>query len=324
MKMESRVSRQRRTTASPRPAFTLVELLVVIAIIGILVGLLLPAVQAAREAARRMSCSNNLKQIGLAMHNYHDTYNAFTAGFDNHEKFWQAPILPYVEQTNLYDTLSFQESGPGNWNNNSPNELACATMVDAFRCPSMGVAGAPRNNNSIEGRVPVSYRGCGGSNIYSDDVSTLTSGLPANATALELVPQDGMLWGNSWLRFADVTDGTSNTIIIGESYTDTYVKDGQQMDYWQFGSPQTGYWKPGGKGGTEYSEGVGSTGPKINSRFDPTAHGTVMEISFGSYHPGGAQFGMADGSVRFIAETINIDTYHALGSRNGGEVLGDY
>jgi hypothetical protein len=182
----------------------------------------------------------------------------------------------------------------------------------------------PRDNNSIPGRVPVSYRGCAGSNIYSDDISTLPASVPPGAKALEQVPLDGMLWGNSWLTMADATDGTSNTILIGESFTDTYSKDGQQMDYWQMGSPQSGGWVPGGKGGTEYSEGVGSTGPKINSRLDPAAPGVVMEVSFGSYHPGGAQFTLSDGSVRFVAQTIDLNTYHALGSRNGSDVLGDF
>src|SRR5690606_10717370 len=126
------------------------------------------------------------------------------------------------------------------------------------------------------------------------------------------------------IRMRDVIDGTSNTIMIGESYTDTYSKDGQQMDYWQIGSPQTGGWNPGGRGGTEYSEGLGSTGPKINSRLDPTVPGVAMEMSFGSYHVGGAHFLLTDGSARFLSETIDLEIYHGLGSRNGREVLGDY
>ena len=302
-----------------RRAFTLVELLVVIAIIGILVALLLPAVQAAREAARRMSCSNNLKNLGIAMHNYHDTLGSFPFGFSDLEALWTAPILPYIEQKPLYDTLIFQETGVGNWDSGSANTVACGALVQTFRCPSMAV---PQflANQGIPNRVPVSYRGCAGSDVWSDDISTIPPGSPVGARALEEINLNGMFWGNSGVRMGEVLDGTSNTILIGESYTDpSYVKDGQAMDYWQFGSPQTGGWVSGGIGGTEYSEALGSTGPKINSRRDPTLSGEVMEISFGSYHPGGAMFVFADGSVRFLSQTVDINAYRALGSRLGGE-----
>jgi type II secretory pathway pseudopilin PulG len=302
----------------------LVELLVVIAIIGILVALLLPAVQAAREAARRMNCQSHLKNLGLALHNYHDTYKVFPFGFNVHETLWTAPLLQFLEQKPLYDTLIFAESGPGNWNaDGSPNEQACGTLIEVFRCPSMANA-QPRDNEGIPGRVPVSYRGCGGNNIYSDDASTIPASAPPGARALEQVPQNGMLWGESSLKMADVIDGTSNTILLGESFTDVYIKDDNQMDYWAFGCPQSGGWAPGNAGGTEYSEGVGSTGPKINSRLDPTAPGVIMEISFGSYHPGGAQFTLTDGSVRFLPQTIDLTVYHALGSRDGREAIGAF
>ncbi len=146
--------------------FTLVELLVVIAIIGILVGLLLPAVQAAREAARRMSCSNNMKQLGLAMHNYHDTHRVFPNGFGVNQEFWSALILPQLEQTNLHATLNWTNSsllGYGtDWTSyNSPNKVACETVVPVFRCPSMA-QGEHLDYNSISRRVPVSYRGVAG------------------------------------------------------------------------------------------------------------------------------------------------------------------
>ncbi len=304
-------------------AFTLVELLVVIAIVGILIALLLPAVQMAREAARRSQCTNNLKNIGLAMHNYHDLFGGFPYGFDDHETLWSAMILPQIEQTNMYGALQFTESGPGNWDSGSANTTACGTLIPVLRCPTMDIA-EHITNNGIPGRVPVSYRGCAGSNVYSDDASTIPASAPAGAMALEQVPLNGMFYGCSKVRLADVMDGSSNTILIGESYTDTYVKDGQEMDFWQLGSPQTGGWVPGGTGGTEYSEGLGSTGPKINSRLDPAIPGVIMEVSFGSYHPGGANFTFADGSVRFLPESINLAIYQALGSRNGNEAVGDF
>ena len=96
------------------------------------------------------------------------------------------------------------------------------------------------------------------------------------------------------------------------------------MDYWQLGAPQTGTWFPGGNGGTEFSEGIGSNGPRINSRRDQSVPGAVMEVSFGSYHIGGATFCMADGSVQFISDSIDIETYRALGSRAGDEVANDF
>jgi prepilin-type N-terminal cleavage/methylation domain-containing protein len=259
--------------------FTLVELLVVIAIIGVLVALLLPAVQAAREAARRMSCSNNLKQLGLAMHNYHDALGSFPFGFSDLEALWTAPILPYIEQQPLHSTLIFQESGVGNWDSGSANTIACSTPIGMFRCPSMPVP-LFITNEGITNRVPVSYRGCAGSNVYSDDRSTLPTGVPAGARALEEINLNGIFWGNSGIRLADVMDGTSNTVMIGESRTEpNYVKDGQAMDFWQFGCPQSGGWVSGGLGGTEYSEGLGSTGPKINARKDPSVPGNgVREL----------------------------------------------
>ncbi|MCA9034061.1 MAG: DUF1559 domain-containing protein [Planctomycetaceae bacterium] len=305
--------------------FTLIELLVVIAIIAILIALLLPAVQQAREAARRTQCKNNLKQLGLAMHNYHDTFGVFPYGFDQRETLWSAMILPQIEQGNLYATLIWQESGPGNWDaNGSPNEKACGTVISAFLCPSTA-DGGPRDNNGIPGRVPTAYRAVAASNASSDDLSTRVAPYNTSAyTALEIVPLNGMFYGCSKVRMRDIVDGTTNTLMIGESYSDTYVKDGQQMDFWLFGSPQTGGWNPGGKGGTEYSEGLGSACVPINSRLNPTMHGTLMEISFGSYHVGGAQFTLADGSARFISENIDLNLYRSLATIRGGEIVGEF
>ena len=299
-----------------RHGFTLIELLVVIAIIGVLVGLLLPAVQQAREAARRSQCSNNVKQIGLACLSYYDTNKSFPAGFDSIGALWTARILPFLEEGTLHATIVFDESA-GNWG--STNEDACGVVVPAFRCASMSVP-LHMNNSGIPERVPVSYRDSAGSNIYSDDASTIPGSAPAGAKSLEEVPLDGMLWGASKVRFREVRDGTSKTVLIGESYTDPeYTKDGQGMDYWALGSPQADPWSYGGAGGTEYSEAVGSTGPKINSRLDPSVDGRIMEVSFGSYHPSGASFGFADGSVRFLNDSIELATYQALGSRNGSD-----
>jgi prepilin-type N-terminal cleavage/methylation domain-containing protein/prepilin-type processing-associated H-X9-DG protein len=306
-------------------AFTLIELLVVIAIIGSLVALLLPAVQQAREAARRTACRSNLKNIGVAMQLYHDTHGRFPFGFNQHETLWSAMILPQIEQKAMYDTLIFQELGPGQWDANSANERAACTLIPLYRCPSMPLRKHIDDNPSgsiMEGRVPISYRASSGSNGWSDTAETIPPDAPAGALGLDSVLLDGIFFGASHVRLAEVTDGASNTVLVGESYTDPFfVKDGQGMDYWQLGAPQTGTWHPGGTGGTEFSEGLGSTGPRINARFDQAVPGAVMEVSFGSYHAGAAMFCFADGSVRFITQNIDISTYRALGSRHGGEVM---
>ena len=307
---------------SGRQGFTLVELLVVIAIIGILVALLLPAVQAAREAARRMSCRNNMKQLGLALHNYHDIHKVVPYGWDNRGRLWSACLLPQLEQTPLYDTLLPHESGLGNWDaDGSPNEAACGTFLSVFRCPTLP-GPLQITNSGIPNRGVCSYRGNAGTEASSDDTSTIT--IPGTKS-LEMLDQNGLFAACRTIAFRDVIDGLSNTVAFGESSTDpSFVKDGQAMDHWYIGSPQIDPCEcDGGNGGTEFSEAVGTAIVPMNLRFNqPTAHGNLMELSFGSFHPGGAMFTFADASVQFIAETIDFAVYQAVFSRNGGEALG--
>lgn len=306
--------------------FTLIELLVVIAIIAVLIALLLPAVQQAREAARRSSCRNNMKQLGLALHNYHDTFKTFPYGWDTRGMLWSGHVLPYMDQANIYNTLIFQESGPGNWDlDTSPNEAACETVIPTFICPSL-----PKNfqydYNGIDKRVVASYRGNAGSLASSDDASTSASIMPGTIS-LESMNLDGIFSACSRTNIAHITDGTSNTILLGESQSDPdFVKDGQGMDWWYIGSPQT---DPcacnGGTGGTEFTEAVGTTILNMNLRdINPAANGSLLEITFGSWHEGGAFFNLCDGSVRFISENIDLNLYKAISSRQGGETVGDF
>jgi prepilin-type N-terminal cleavage/methylation domain-containing protein len=305
-------------------AFTLVELLVVIAIIGILVGLLLPAVQAAREAARRMSCSNNLKQIGLAMHNYESAIKRLPFGWNTHGTLWSAMILPYMEQSPLYNTLIFSDKV--NYDAANLNRKACETVLSVYRCPSMPLD-QHMNYNGITKRVPASYRAVGGSIVSSDDKSTRVGvpGLSAGSTnSFEDRILDGSFYACSSTRFGDVTDGLSNTIFVGESHTDPrFTKDGQGMDFWVIGSPQVDPCNcKGGTGGTEASETAGSMIVQIDAQLrTPGINGKLMEVAFGSYHIGGAMFLMGDGSVTFLTDSIDMRVYRAAGSRNGGEAL---
>jgi len=299
--------------------FTLVELLVVIAIIGVLVALLLPAVQSAREAARRTQCANNLKQMGIGLHNYHDTFQKLPFGWSDRGAGWTTMLLPYIEQQNLWSTLKFNESD--NWDSaNTDNQRACGTFINTFRCPSMGVVPRHVDNQSIPGRVPTSYRGVASSTADSDDTST-----SVKKRSLEMLDMEGLFFCCSHVRLAEITDGSSNTLMIGESRWETFTQDGNQMDFWYIGSPQVDPCNcRTGEGATEQSEFCGSTGVPFNARAIPSTTGYVKELSFTSLHPNGAQFCLADGSVRFVTFSINQPTYQALGSRNGGESLSEF
>ena len=326
----------RKCSLSFRNAFTLVELLVVIAIIGILIGLLLPAVQSAREAARRMQCSNNLKQIGLALHNYHDTHNALPAGWNNIGFCWNGAILPFIEQTALFDSLVFEETGDksvyaygiGNWRPNStnydakevysPNVKAISTVISGYICPDFPHEVQVNNQYTI-GRVQNSYLASSGSWSAVDTTGHLTeAGLTYVKNKLithQHRDQNGLIYGFSSTKFGAITKGLSNTIVVGEVPTDSgFVKDGNANDHWYIGSDQADPCNTSNPstGGGEFSEVVGSGYSPLNTFFkDASAHGTVLQLAFGSYHPAGVHFLRMDGSVFFMSDTINLETYRS-------------
>ena len=175
-------------------------------------ALLLPAVQHARESARRTQCRNNLKQLGIALHNYNETHGVFPYGFDYHGAAWSMLILPQLEQTAFYNSLHHSESGNGNWEANGQNEVACSTVLPIFRCTSAALA-SHYDNSSIDSRVANNYiaNASGTSTIdgYSHEPGSIGNG-----------PQNGMFYLNSATSFKDIPDGASNTVALGEVMTD--------------------------------------------------------------------------------------------------------
>ncbi|QDS93514.1 hypothetical protein FF011L_22840 [Roseimaritima multifibrata] len=295
-----------------RVGFTLVELLVVIAIIGVLVGLLLPAVQAAREAARRMSCSNNMKQLGLALHNYHDTHRVFPYGYFDAGTFhrrdcWMQQILPFIEGGNFADQY---QSWDGAYVMDTPVELKDAPMP-AFMCPSDPGAGGFGGGGGLRS---------GGEGFQGNYVVAASS---VDMTR-PMTNLNGMFYNESKTKFRDLVDGTSNTLMVGESV----VRSG--LGGW---GGAGGYWGGGPHGAFGFTTWQGpntSVADQVYScktETDPKAPclsiGTAAEIrNFArSYHPSGAQFTLGDASTRFLSDTIDLVIYRGLGTRNGGEVV---
>jgi prepilin-type N-terminal cleavage/methylation domain-containing protein/prepilin-type processing-associated H-X9-DG protein len=285
-----------------RAAFTLVELLVVIAIIGILIALLLPAVQSAREAARRSQCINNLKQLGLAMHNYHATYKTFPPGWvyfgvDEAVYGFGSFLLPFVEQKPLFDqmqvaTLTLQDLKNGGVPPKSDKPLKDLPKIglETFRCPSSQSAEKPGNKyrqNGNDGGTS-NYPGVAGIFLHAMD--------PAGT--LKPYRNGGVFFGNSHVGFRDVTDGTSNTFAIGER--DRRGKAGYWAGILHF--PQS----VDERGITEV---IGVVGVRLNHPDPVMAIPSVLSESqngFTSEHPGGANFALCDGSVRFVNDQIEF------------------
>ncbi len=279
--------------AHSKRGFTLIELLVVIAIIAILIALLLPAVQQAREAARRTQCRNNLKQMGLALHNYHDVHRAFPPGYiRSHGTGWSAFLLPYLDQAPLYNTLVWGDPWTdGVTGAKNANETACSTFLDVFRCPSASIPEHEMEDN-IEDRVPCTYIACAS--------GTETNDSGAGAAGYDDPDEDGTFMENVSIRLRDVTDGSSNTIGIGETLHS--LSDGR--DHWYIGSVDI-------TANSDNSEFLGTTAVLIN---------TVDEEAFRSQHEGGCHFLLLDGRVRFASENIDAAVLSAIGTRAGNEL----
>lgn len=292
-----------------RRGFTLVELLVVIAIIGILIALLLPAVQAAREAARRMQCASNFKQVGIASHSYHNAIGSFPTGVfmtargtcsevrPNYYYYgwgWGAFILPYLDQVPLYERFDFKLADY----NTGVSFIASAEFVNTYLCPSDPVGPA---------LVSSTGRGSNGPLPEEDNANTNMAGVADSRdwrcdSQWPRLDGNGILYSFSDVKVGEVTDGTSSTFLIGEIPNDAdNPHRGQFYVSWNI-------W------GTHNPINLALRLPDSN----PWSSATY---SFGSNHPGGCHFVFADGSTQFISEEISNHIYQALATRAGGEVI---
>ena len=337
-----------------RNAFTLVELLVVIAIIGILVGMLLPAVQQVREAARRAVCTNNLRQLALACHNYESAKQRFPEGCVlGQGAGWSAFIMSQIEQNAIAENLDLTDSstapnGTGNashWTNGF-NEEACAVFIPLFRCasdpvsPHIDSGPGPR----IANRVPSSYIGvCSGTAEDHNELYLSSTSSAARTAALKvrngmLIPnQKAEYFGDTRLKttvgFSDCLDGSSNTLLVGETIFDTSEFQGtsRNIDHWYIGSYQVDF-------NIEMSEFLGSTAIPLNlyhrfrderlSSLSQNARENLfddMAFGFASWHAGdGMNFSFTDGSTRFIDATVELDIMKNLGNRADRQSIPDF
>jgi prepilin-type N-terminal cleavage/methylation domain-containing protein len=291
--------------SSHRRGFTLIELLVVIAIIAILVALLLPAVQQAREAARRSSCGNNLKQMGLAFHNYHDVYQAFpnsenggTGGNDKASAF--ASILPHLEQNAIFSVYNFSLG-----NSNSANVTAVSQRIPVYLCPTAIIRRQVPDSACSETRAPGTYAVCTGS---GDPYGTVADGNPNNGAIVNP--------GTGSTRMRDFMDGTTNTLLLGESawnFQDYLWSSGACSGQIRWGFT---YWA------SPYPLATAFT---TMAPFNPkTAAGGANLSRFRSDHASVVGFTLVDGSVRFLSQNIDQSVLNSLGTRAGNEVLGEF
>jgi prepilin-type N-terminal cleavage/methylation domain-containing protein/prepilin-type processing-associated H-X9-DG protein len=301
----------------PRRAFTLVELLVVITIIGILIALLLPAVQAAREAARRMQCENNLKQTMLAIHLYHEQKGLFPTGISiNTDRFgngvgnrwvtWATYTLPFLEAENVSKLYDANKSYDGN------NALLFSNKIQTYCCPS-----DTADREGRYGKAMGAAQGFTRSNVmacFSPDANFVEA---AGATKQALFNL------NVSRSMARVTDGTSNTVAISEIIAGPNgTGDARGQWWWDLGCHYEHRYGPNSLADTVMNYADLCVPTKVFCQFGGNWGDAHFAAS--SYHPGGVNAGLVDGSVAFISDNINLSTWQAMGSINGGEIIPDH
>ena len=318
----------RHRMKKPHNGFTLVELLVVIAIIGILIGMLLPAVQAVREAARRISCANNMRQMSLAMLNYESANQRFPPGMTADQSYltdadlsfaaaielpgvgWSCIILPFIEQENQFDNVSTLSNGlrdtTAAFNSNEGKNV-----LPSFICPSCPMAEI--NPERFGANAKSNYVGIWGTNVNANSNGSDYDDIAADATVYDPSNYDGVLFLDSEIAFGDIPDGASNTFLVGE-------RDGALI-------PGTNLIRRAANWiGGEQANFLNFCLAPCSSFGDVTINSIVDSnpsrlLAISSQHNGGAQFGRADGSVQFVAETVATDVYEAMATKAGGEPL---
>ncbi len=310
-----------------RRGFTLIELLVVIAIIAVLIALLLPAVQQAREAARRSQCKNNLKQLGIALHNYHDVAQQFPPGgfFAGTWTFnrgnFLVMLLPYMDQAPLYNSINFSFATQLDAQTTSTGALLCQTTLASLLCPSDDVSGllSGGQNTSPSPRAVTNYAHSIGAQVFavcSTGWNTVNSnGSAGHGDSLDPSVISGVFAHYPWAaKIRDITDGTTNTILVGETRPKCST---HQQNGWMH---QNSLWV-GTTGGINTVTCAGETGYG-GSCHTETEWGAAQ--AFKSRHVGGAHVTLCDGSVRFLSQNIDYATLQKLGDRRDGQVIGDF
>ena len=294
---------------SGRRGFTLIELLVVIAIIAILIALLLPAVQQAREAARRTQCRNNMHQLGIALHNYHDAHSCFPIGQGTwasgtrwQMNSWGTALLPFLDEVSLFN--AYNQSQDAAWHYGGPRGNCTATRqeLDQFWCPSDS---------------DVRTAGCFGRTCYAGCGSSLPGA--GHYGGLSASTANGILFYQSCIRIRDVTDGTTQTLAFGEVCLPTRAMEAVGSSIVLFCAREWGR--------SFRTKVLRTSGTPINAGKEYCNYAYYSSPSycsmFGSKHEGGAFFTFADGSSKFLSESIDATTFSALGSRAGNELVDD-